>query len=250
MTIGGNNAQHPRCDARASVSPGLALHEDKLNVVFHDCVWLIRFAEKPAAVSFRLVDRVRDLVPDDWSEIAESDLPAVLLDRGVQGNDGVLAAVFAPGEAHIPHHTNQPAAGYKGVVAALPHTVEFSKKLLIIRDVAHLIRMLAVVLQRPVRRGRHDQMNAVGRKKVDVPGIVAVELVPGWNLRQPVLDRGDRFWILRNPRQVSLMVGDFPDFRGEPIRRVKDLGLGGPGLGSRFRCLCTGAHVLILRLPT
>lgn len=169
----------------------------------------------------------------------------MLLYRGMEGNDCVLAVVLAAGEADIAHNANQPATRYEGIKAALPDTVEFYQELLIVRDIAHLIRMLAVVLQRPVRRGRHDQMHGVGCEKVDVAGIVAVEVVPGWNLRQPILDGGDRLRILRNPRQVGLVVGDFPDFRGKPIGGVKYLGRG--GLGNGLLCVGAGTHMRILR---
>jgi hypothetical protein len=67
----------------------------KFNIVLDDCIRLIRLAKKSAAVPGRLVSRIGDLVPDDRSKVAEPDCTAVLLDSGVQGNDGVFALVAA-----------------------------------------------------------------------------------------------------------------------------------------------------------
>jgi len=41
VAVGGDYAKHTRSDTRAAVSPGLALHEDELDVVLYDGIRLI-----------------------------------------------------------------------------------------------------------------------------------------------------------------------------------------------------------------
>jgi len=70
----------------------------------------------------------------------------------MERDDGVLTVVLPAGQAHVPDHTYHPTTWHKGVITGLPDVVQLAKKLFVIRNVAHLIRVIAVVLQRPVRR--------------------------------------------------------------------------------------------------
>lgn len=123
VTVSGDHAENARRNAWATVSAGLALHKDELNVVFYDRVRLIWLSKEATAIALRLIYRVRDLVPNDGSEVAEPDPPAMFLNRGMERNDGVLAAVLAPGQAHIPNHTDQAPTGNERVITALPDVV-------------------------------------------------------------------------------------------------------------------------------
>jgi hypothetical protein len=79
VTIRGNHAQYARCDARAAVSPGLAFHEYEFDVILHDRIRLIGLAKEASAIALRLIHGVRDLVPDNGSEVAKPYPPAMLL---------------------------------------------------------------------------------------------------------------------------------------------------------------------------
>jgi len=79
VAVGGDYAKHTRSDARTAVSPGLPLHEDELDVVLHDGVRLIRLPKETTTIALRLIYGVRNLVPDNGSEVAEPDPPAMLL---------------------------------------------------------------------------------------------------------------------------------------------------------------------------
>jgi len=79
VVLGGDDAEDSCRDGRAPVPTVFAFHQYELDVVLDYRVWLIRLAEKRAAV-LHLIGGVRDLVPDDRSEVVEANLPAVLLD--------------------------------------------------------------------------------------------------------------------------------------------------------------------------
>jgi len=80
VAVGGDYAKHTRSDTRAAVSPRLALHEDELDVVFYDRVRLIGLPEETTAIALRLIYGVGNLVPDNGSQVAEPDPPAMFLD--------------------------------------------------------------------------------------------------------------------------------------------------------------------------
>ena len=79
VAVGGNHAEHTRRDARAAVSAGLPLHQDELDVVLYNSVRLIGLPKETTAIALRLIYGVRNLVPDNGSEVAEPDPPAMLL---------------------------------------------------------------------------------------------------------------------------------------------------------------------------
>ena len=64
----------------------------------------------------------------------------------MERDNGMFALVLAAGQAHVAHNTYKPPAKDEGVVAGLPNTVELSKKRFVIRDIAHLIWVIAVIL--------------------------------------------------------------------------------------------------------
>ena len=67
-----------RLGARPSVTAGLPKHQDELDVVFDNGIWLVRLSEKRTTVSFRLISRIRNLVPYDGGQIAKAHRPAVV----------------------------------------------------------------------------------------------------------------------------------------------------------------------------
>jgi hypothetical protein len=95
VTVRGNNAEYSRSDAWAAISPGLALHEDEFNIVLHDSIRLVGLAQETAPIALRLIHGVCDLVPDDGSQVAEPDPPAMFLNRCMKRHNGVFTLVLA-----------------------------------------------------------------------------------------------------------------------------------------------------------
>ena len=81
--------------ARAAITTGLALHQYEFNVIFYDCVWFVRFPEKPAPTG-DFVGRVSYLVPNNCCEVVEADCLAVLLNARVQRHNCMSAVIFPP----------------------------------------------------------------------------------------------------------------------------------------------------------
>jgi hypothetical protein len=90
-----NNTQHPGCLGWRAVTSRLLLHQDVLDVVLDDSIWLIWLAEESSS-GLHFVLRVGDLVPDYGSEVYETDPSAALLDACVQRNHRVVAVVGLP----------------------------------------------------------------------------------------------------------------------------------------------------------
>jgi hypothetical protein len=138
----------------------------------------------------------------------------------------VFALVLAAGQADVPNHTYNPTTRNERVVTGLPDAVQLAYKLFVIRDIPHLTWVLAIILQPPVRRRSNYKMNAIRGQEIDMPRVAIVEVVRSRNLRQPGLNCSYRLGILRDTRQVRLVVGDSPDLRGQPVGWVKNLRLG------------------------
>jgi hypothetical protein len=95
MVLGADDAEQTLASRRAAVSTGLALHQNKLDIVLDYGIRLVGFAEKSAPAG-NLVVRIGDLVPDDRREVVEADLLAVVLNRRVKRDDSMPAVVFSP----------------------------------------------------------------------------------------------------------------------------------------------------------
>src|SRR5712671_1391786 len=89
-----DDAQDPRTILRCPIATRFSLHQNKLNVIFYDRVRLVRFSKKTSPV-FDLVRGVGNFVPDDWRQVIEADLSAMLLNRGVKWHDRVTPFVLA-----------------------------------------------------------------------------------------------------------------------------------------------------------
>lgn len=114
MVVRRDDAQHPGRLRRRAVTAGLLLHQDVLDVVLDDGIWLIWLPEE-SSPSLDFVLRVGDLVPDYRGEVHETDPSATLLDACVQRDHCVATIVALPGEAHIADNAHEAAAGDKGV---------------------------------------------------------------------------------------------------------------------------------------
>ena len=161
----------------AAVSAGLPLHQDELDVILDDRVGFVRLAEETATVAGGLQGGIGDLVPDDGGQVVETDAPAMFLDGSVQWDHRMAPVVLPPCQAHVSYHANQPSSGNQNAKTVIPDPVECLKEHVVIRDAAQLPLTRVVLLQRPVRRGSQDQVNALGRKKVQFPRVAPPKLV-------------------------------------------------------------------------
>ena len=80
VSVRGYHTQHPCRNTRAAVSAGLPLHKDEFDVIFDYSIGLVGLAKKSAAITLGLINGVGYLVPDNRSEVAEPDPPAMFLD--------------------------------------------------------------------------------------------------------------------------------------------------------------------------
>ena len=139
-------AERASCEARPPVAARLALHQDELDVVLDDSVRLVRFPQESRRSAFDLVRRVRDLVPDDWSQIVEAQRAAAFLDGRVQRDNGMPPAVLAPRQADVADNTNEPASRNQRPVTHAPDGVELVEKLIVVLDPTQLRVCPAVFL--------------------------------------------------------------------------------------------------------
>src|SRR6266404_241989 len=94
---------------RFPITTGLSEEKDILDIVLHDPVWFIRLSKERRSVAFNFRGRIRNLVPQDWSQIVESQLATVNRDVGVQRNDQVPTNPL-PRYAHISDNDTETAA--------------------------------------------------------------------------------------------------------------------------------------------
>src|SRR5262245_27514898 len=94
MSLLADHAEKANGIRRLAVPARLTLHQNELDVVFDDSVRFIWLPKERRAV-LHLEGCIGDLVPDDGREVVEADLPAVLLNRGVQRYDHVGAMLAA-----------------------------------------------------------------------------------------------------------------------------------------------------------
>src|SRR5437762_3632359 len=92
--------------ARIPVRARLPQHEDELDVILHDTVWLVGFAED-RGTRVGLVLRICDLVPNYRREIVEPDFSAPDSNGGMQGKDH-MATELTTREAYVSDDGDQP----------------------------------------------------------------------------------------------------------------------------------------------
>ena len=142
MALLRNDTHDARCQGGAPVPAGLALHQNILHVVLDDRIRFVRLAKEAGPV-LDFIRGVGNLAPEDALEIVKAELPAMLLDRSVEGYDGMPTPVAATGQAYIPNHYDESPPCHKGSVALRPNAVKLCKEGLIVRHIAELaIRFL------------------------------------------------------------------------------------------------------------
>ncbi len=146
-----------------SITTRLSQHQNELDVILDDRVWLVWFSEKTTC-STRFVHCIRYLVPNDWREIVEPDLSALFLNRRMQGNNRMSPVILSPRQTNIPYNAHQPPPGNQSVIASLPDHAQLPQKLLVVFYVPHLRRRVFVALQCPVGRRSNYQMHRVCSK--------------------------------------------------------------------------------------
>jgi len=206
VAIGWNNTQNPGRNGRTPISSLLPFHENEFHVVLNHRIGFVWFSQKPASVSLRLEFCIRNLVPDNGRQICITDILAVFLNGCMKRNDRVHAPVLSTRETDVTDDTDQSATRYKHPMAGRPHLVELGDKTAVISDMTQLIGMLPVFLQRPIRRRSDDQVDTILCKKIEVPGIGVVQLMPCGNALELPFDLPDQQGILGNPRQCGLMI--------------------------------------------
>jgi hypothetical protein len=83
----------------------------------------------------------------------------------------------APRNANVADDTNQPPAGHKNSKNMNPHFLELGEKILIIRDVPHLVGIIVVLLEVPIRRGGDYKMNRFIGDERNIPRVTVDEFM-------------------------------------------------------------------------
>jgi len=108
---------------------------------------------------------IGDFVPDDGSQIVEADLPAALLDRGMQRDNGMPTLVLPSGEAYVPDHHNKSSPRNEAAIALFPDRVQFGEKPGVIRFMPKLALSVRISFENPIRRRGEDEVQAFLRRK-------------------------------------------------------------------------------------
>lgn len=198
VVLSGNHAESTCGGAGSPVAAGFALHENELDIVLDDGVGFVGFSEKAARPVVHFIDRVGDFVPDDGSEVVESDSPAALLNRGMERDNGVASLVLPAGEADIADDADEAPARDEGTEAVAPDAVEFIEEGFVILNVAHLPGRVAVLLKGPIWGRGHDEVNAFLGQMVQSAGVACVKPVMGGNPLDRFLDQLHEFRIFCN----------------------------------------------------
>jgi len=162
VILPGDQTQDASRRTRPSIAPRLALHQNELDVILDDAVGLKRFAQEAPASPIGLVSRIGDLVPDDRREIVKPQSATMLLDGRVQRHDHVPTVVLAARKTNVSHDTDHSAARHKSIKTTAPHCIPLVQEDVVVLHVAELHLVVVVVLQAPIRRRGHDEMNAAG----------------------------------------------------------------------------------------
>src|SRR5205807_4862365 len=137
-----------------------ALPEEKniFDVVLNDGARLIRLTIESCTVAFRFGHSIGDFVPKNRSQTVQVEGASANLNVRVKGHDVVPPTLFAR-NANVSNHAANSPTGNKYAPAFNPYLVQFIEKMLITLDVSHLSGDGVVILERPIRRGSHDEMN-------------------------------------------------------------------------------------------
>jgi hypothetical protein len=118
-------------------------------------------------------------VPDDRIEVIETDLATDHTDICMEGKDQ-MPAKSAPRDTDIANDTNESSSRNKNPERMQPHFSEFPEEGLVILDVSHLVWILVVPLEIPIRwRSDYEMHRFIGDKR-EVPGICVDEFVSGF----------------------------------------------------------------------
>ena len=146
----------------ATIAARLSLEEDEFDVVLDHRVWLVGFSEKARTIGY-FQSCVGDLMPDDWRQVVISQRAATFLDAGVEGEND-MASELASRKADIANDDNQASSRHQSSVDAFPDGVNGVQEGVVVCNVSQLIRMLLILLQRPVGRGCDGKMDRVRRQ--------------------------------------------------------------------------------------
>ena len=94
----------------------------------------------------------------------------------------------------------------------MPNPVEVVEELGIVVDVAELPVGVAILLQRPIRRRREDEMHRLGGEAAHQPGIPTSQHMPRGNPLDARFDRPHLLGILRQLRNRRLRILQLPHF--------------------------------------
>lgn len=144
-----------------------------------------------AGTVFDFVGGVGDFVPDDRGEIVKADATAVLLDLGMEWDHGVATGVLPARKANVADNTDQPSTGNQRAETVRPDLIKLVEKLVVVLDMPKWPVAVAVHLQRPVRRGGQDKLNAVGLQCRKISGIAKPELVACRHLLDGAFNQAD-----------------------------------------------------------
>ncbi len=144
-----DHAQNSCAILGSSVAAWLPLHQNELDVVLDDCIRLVGLSEEAPAVLY-FVRCIGNFVPDDWRQIIEANPPAMFLNSGMEGNDGMSSFILAPREADVPDHAHQSSAHNQGVKTSLPNSIQFFDEVVVVDDVTKLTRTAAILFQSPI----------------------------------------------------------------------------------------------------
>src|SRR5439155_673389 len=134
----------------------LPQHEDELDVILHNTVWLVGFAED-RGTRVGLVLGICDLVPNYRREIVEPDFSAPDSNVGMQGKDH-MATELTTREAYVSDDADQAASRNQDSIDFPPHFAEFVVKLFIVLNKAKLALARRVFLQNPVWGRGHREV--------------------------------------------------------------------------------------------
>ena len=88
-----------------------------------------------------------------------------------------MAPGLAPGQADVADDDYQAATGDKDPVDMAPYSIEFIKEEIVVHNLPKLLVLLGVLLESPVGRRRHNEVNALIREKRKVTAIGVYEAV-------------------------------------------------------------------------
>ena len=142
-------------------------------------------------------------------------------------------------DVDVAHDDDHPAARNEGVAAAAPHLVELVEEHVVVVDLAQLTLVVVVPLERPVRGGGHDEVDAL-RLQVDSTAVEVVEGVAGGEPADDLTEPGARIRVLGDRRKGPLRLGG-----GEIQQRSRHRGAdhSGPEWHSEYDRLIGGCAV-------